>query len=851
MNRPVDEFVDGFGLRLRTPDPSGPDPLEVLRFSDALVGSQSFEFMLRERVSRLANFRHGYYSRVRRVDRVDGGAALALVSETPQGARLSRILEVAAASGLELDINAALCLVRQLVPAVAMLHQNARDVSHGAIAPERIVITPNARVVIVEYVLGAAVEQLGYNRERLWKELRVAAPSSAGAPRINHRTDVMQLGMVALALVVGRPLEDDDLKYVGDLVASATESSSGGREPISEPLRRWLSRSLQLDSRASFESALEAQLALDDVLNGESGYIAAPVALETFLARYEDRAAAMAASAAAAAEVASAPSPALTVARNIADEEAIAARAEAERLEQERLAAEKADAERAEEKRLRAEKAEAEKAAARAAAEKAAREKAEREKAEREKAERERAEQERAEREKAERERVEREKAAERERAERAERERALAARLAGERAEQDKAAIGAPQVEIAPLAAATVDRPRSKSGSRPAYSPAPAPAPSSTSDGSGDNAEDEALRALFTEPESPGVTGVPTFWRHAAIGLAVLCLAEGAFIGVKYRQSLSILPSSGGTVRVDSKPVGAQVKIDGQPKGATPLSVQVSSGAHVMELSIGGEPRVIPITVNSGETLGQYVELAGAPATGRLGLTSLPSGASILIDGQPRGVTPVELSDLPAGDHELILDLNGARTRQPVTIAAGTLTKVEVKLGTSAVAANGAQGAPAAQGPGAPGVAGAVAPVPTTGLLQVKVPFEMQVFEGTTLVGVTSDKLSLPPGPHDLRIVSETLAFETRLHAEIFVGKTTRLPVALPKGSISLNATPWAEVWIDGEKVGETPMGNYAVTIGPHEIVFKNPDLGEQHHAATVTAATPVKLSVDLTKPQ
>ena len=127
-------------------------------------------------------------------------------------------------------------------------------------------------------------------------------------------------------------------------------------------------------------------------------------------------------------------------------------------------------------------------------------------------------------------------------------------------------------------------------------------------------------------------------------------------------------------------------------------------------------------------------------------------------------------------------------------------------------------------------------------GALQVKVPFEMQVFEGATLVGVTSNKLPLPPGPHDLRIVSETLAFETPLHAEIFVGKTTRLPVALPKGSISLNATPWAEVWIDGEKVGETPIGNYGVTIGPHKVVFKNPNLGEQHHAATVTAATPVE---------
>jgi hypothetical protein len=38
---------------------------------------------------------------------------------------------------------------------------------------------------------------------------------------------------------------------------------------------------------------------------------------------------------------------------------------------------------------------------------------------------------------------------------------------------------------------------------------------------------------------------------------------------------------------------------------------------------------------------------------------------------------------------------------------------------------------------------------------------------------------------------------------------------------------------------------------VGPHEIVFKNPDLGEQHHAATVTATAPVRLSVDLSRPQ
>ncbi len=44
----------------------------------------------------------------------------------------------------------------------------------------------------------------------------------------------------------------------------------------------------QLDAGGAFESALEAQLALDDVLSGDAGYIAAPVALESFLTRYNE-----------------------------------------------------------------------------------------------------------------------------------------------------------------------------------------------------------------------------------------------------------------------------------------------------------------------------------------------------------------------------------------------------------------------------------------------------------------------------------------------------------------------------------------------------------------------------------
>ena len=57
-------------------------------------------------------------------------------------------------------------------------------------------------------------------------------------------------------------------------------------------------------------------------------------------------------------------------------------------------------------------------------------------------------------------------------------------------------------------------------------------------------------------------------------------------------------------------------------------------------------------------------------------------------------------------------------------------------------------------------------------------------------------------------------------------------------------------EVWIDGEKVGETPMGNLPVTIGTHEILFRHPDLGERRRVTTVTLTAPARVSVDMGKP-
>ena len=144
----------------------------------------------------------------------------------------------------------------------------------------------------------------------------------------------------------------------------------------------------------------------------------------------------------------------------------------------------------------------------------------------------------------------------------------------------------------------------------------------------------------------------------------------------------------------------------------------------------------------------------------------------------------------------------------------------------------------------------GAADGAPVSGWIAVTAPADVQVFENKRLLGTSqSDRLMVSAGRHDIEIVNETLGYRAARTVQVSPGKVTPIKIDFPKGTIALNAVPWAEVWVDGEKVGETPIGNLSLAIGPHEIVFRHPDLGEQRHAATVTLNSPARLSVDMRK--
>ena len=69
------------------------------------------------------------------------------------------------------------------------------------------------------------------------------------------------------------------------------------------------------------------------------------------------------------------------------------------------------------------------------------------------------------------------------------------------------------------------------------------------------------------------------------------------------------------------------------------------------------------------------------------------------------------------------------------------------------------------------------------------------------------------------------------------------------PKVAVNVNARPWAEILLDGINMGQTPIANMLVAVGPHEMVFRNPQFAERKQTIVVTVKGPNRIAADLTK--
>lgn len=169
---------------------------------------------------------------------------------------------------------------------------------------------------------------------------------------------------------------------------------------------------------------------------------------------------------------------------------------------------------------------------------------------------------------------------------------------------------------------------------------------------------------------------------------------------------------------------------------------------------------------------------------------------------------------------------------REPVAFAPALPARVETVVPAPRPAAPAPRPAPAGS---------------LSGWVRVDVPVAMRLTEDGRLLGTTDvDRLMLPVGDHVLDLRNDELGFTTRQAVTVSAGETTVLPIRLPSASISINARPWAEVWVDGERVGETPIGTLTRPIGRHDVVLRHPQLGERRVPVVVSLAQPARVSVD-----
>ena len=329
------------------------------------------------------------------------------------------------------------------------------------------------------------------------------------------------------------------------------------------------------------------------------------------------------------------------------------------------------------------------------------------------------------------------------------------------------------------------------------------------------------------TPPRSPAGTRRQDNRRRlygvAAIALAVVL----ATAGIAWLRS-PLTRKVQGTLRVETDLSGAEVSVDGTVRGKTPLSLALSAGDHSVRVVQGTMSRTLPVSIADRTTFVHHISWPAAepapPATGGIEIASDPRGQTVTVDGQARGTTPVTVSDLSPGEHEVVIRRDSSTVRRTVQVEAGRTASLLITSGAAGV---------------------------SSGWLSVTVPISLQVFENGRLVGSTeSDRILVPAGSHAYELVNEALGFRLARTVQVTAGQTTNVAITLPRGTINVNAVPWAQVWLDGQPLGETPIGNVSWTIGTHELVLRHPDLGERRVNTTITTGNAARVAVDMRKP-
>jgi len=252
------------------------------------------------------------------------------------------------------------------------------------------------------------------------------------------------------------------------------------------------------------------------------------------------------------------------------------------------------------------------------------------------------------------------------------------------------------------------------------------------------------------------------------------------------------LAPVNTGSLYVDSNPRGASIYLDGDYEGETPRRIDfIPVGSHTVRLSKEGyRDYVQQVWIQANQTTTISISLVVEATRYKLSINSNPSGASVFVDGIPRGITPAYTYVTP-GYHQVKLELEGYLDyEETVHITGDMLLNINLQVAEGALV---------------------VFSEPSGGDVYVD-----ERYYGRT--PITFQRI-----PAGRRIVTIKMPGYADWTDDVLIepGKISQISATLKlAGTLQVSSSPsGAKVYLDGKDIGVTPLSNSGIPEGTHNL--------------------------------
>jgi hypothetical protein len=261
------------------------------------------------------------------------------------------------------------------------------------------------------------------------------------------------------------------------------------------------------------------------------------------------------------------------------------------------------------------------------------------------------------------------------------------------------------------------------------------------------------------------------------------------------------------GNIEVDADVPGAEVYVDGYLYSErTPTTVTgLTAGEHTIEVrKDSAMPWKQTVLISADKTPKIVASLAATmkPVVGSVRVISNAPGARVFLDGYDMGAAPIELKDVQPGEHVVEVKAQGFQPREErVTVNAGTANVIKLDLQPDVQAA-----------------------AKETGKIKVVSPVpEAAIFIDGERIGTAPQEKDLPAGEHFVVVTKPGYKkFEQKVDLDVGQTMTVSAELAAVGALRVLSTPPGADVLIDGQVIGQTPLNQDDIDVGEHVVTVR-----------------------------